>query len=344
MHQVGPRLVSLLTSQSKVLFKTAWGSAISPRLTAAPKECLTQENPPTTLLWPSVFGGLSDGTLISAGVSCTGEAMTEIWKPGESSSTLVKLPVPRDVESLAFRQDGLVTGVAHDAWLLAGRVFHYDGAWHEIPVPEGEAFSQGAVSRDGTLWALQTSGEDASARGTIWKRSGGSWTRVAVPRDFVPQDLAATEDGEVWAQGQGLLLRQMHPGETPLAALPPKQEDGSRIPPQKPKVTAGSERCHTNLVILFAFTKVTPEDYTFPLTGKALKGHTEFEEVGFAITRDGGKKYLAAQVSSYAIGKKLVALIETKIAGSRPQIVCAEPEIVRKLDLDAAAGELKRPD
>jgi hypothetical protein len=96
-------------------------------------------------------------------------------------------------------------------------------------------------------------------------------------------------------------------------------------------------------VILYGFTRVTPDDYDFPLTRQALKGHTELSPVRFVVTRDLGKKYLAAIPPSFPMGQKLVNLIEKEVKGSKPQIVCAVPEIVRELKVDLKTGAIARP-
>jgi hypothetical protein len=111
---------------------------------------------------------------------------------------------------------------------------------------------------------------------------------------------------------------------------------------QRP-ASAGSPRCPQNLVILYGFTRVTPDDYDFPLTRQALKGHTELSPVRFVVTRDLGKKYLAAIPPSFPMGQKLVNLIEKEVKGSKPQIVCAVPEIVRELKVDLKTGAIARP-
>jgi hypothetical protein len=93
-------------------------------------------------------------------------------------------------------------------------------------------------------------------------------------------------------------------------------------------------------VLLYGFTKMTPDDYDFPLTRKAVKGHPEFAGVRFVVTKDGGQKYFTAQVPSFEMGKKLVALIEKEVQGSKPQILCAEPEVVREVKIDLRTGEV----
>jgi hypothetical protein len=51
---------------------------------------------------------------------------------------------------------------------------------------------------------------------------------------------------------------------------------------EKTRVTRalpGSPACGSNVVVLYGFTKVTPDDYDFPLTRKALKAPVRGREV-----------------------------------------------------------------
>jgi hypothetical protein len=335
IQQVGSRLLVLFRGNvGQPHFQVLRGAALSPRLTPATAKCsTTSPEAPRVLVWPSIFGGTRDDTVISFGDSCAGGQRIEVWKSGSATSTVTRIPEPAGSKP-ASTEGQIVAGVNHDAWLLAGRVFHYDGEWKEIATPPGTSFYGGTVARDGSLWILDQK--------TIWKRVGETWSEVSLPADFKPEEVElATSEGEVWVLGDGLLLRQKHEGETPISTLPPRNEQGERVTHRK-VIRPGSVHCRQNLVVLHAFTKVTPEDYDFPLTRKALKGHTELGNVRFAITSDSGKKYLTAMTPSFESGKKIVALIEKGIPGAKPQLICAEPEIVGELLFDLQTGEIER--
>jgi hypothetical protein len=94
--------------------------------------------------------------------------------------------------------------------------------------------------------------------------------------------------------------------------------------------------------VLYGFTKTTPDDYDFPLSRKALKGHTELETTRFVVTKDYGQKFFSALSPSYADAKKLAAIIEKEVKGSKPQVVCAQPEILRELSIDLKTGEVRK--
>lgn len=129
------------------------------------------------------------------------------------------------------------------------------------------------------------------------------------------------------------------PAPAPQAADGPRAEAAAEGPGASG--TAGG-KCPQNLVVLYTFSKTAPDDYDFPLTRKALKGRTEFSPARFVVTRDMGQRFFAAFVPSWDLAKKLQERIKTDVQGSTPQIVCAEPEVVRDLKLDLKTGEVAK--
>jgi hypothetical protein len=75
-----------------------------------------------------------------------------------------------------------------------------------------------------------------------------------------------------------------------------------------------------------------------PLTRKALKGHTEFGVAEFAETEDGGRHYFGAFVSELDLARKMASIVESKVPGSKPQVLCVKPRVVRRLKIDMRTG------
>src|SRR5262249_2310972 len=124
-----------------------------------------------------------------------------------------------------------------------------------------------AAAEDGTLYAVFD--------GKIHRRStSGVWEQLLLPLSHTPQSVVAPgkdvwvasliglrPDG--WERPPGALL---HLGPAPAAVqkvAPPKKD----IPLYK-RLKPVTPRCKTLFVMLYAFTKVTPADYDFPLTRK----------------------------------------------------------------------------
>jgi hypothetical protein len=163
---------------------------------------------------------------------------------------------------------------------------------------------------------------------------------VELPGRAVASDVAADHNGTLHALGGGILFRERKPSEPENVAAGGAPVRPKAVAKPKPPVTPGGTKCPNNVVVLYGFTKVTPDDYDFPLTRKALKGHTELKDVTFAVTRDRGKKFLAALTPSFDTAKSVRTVIEKGVEGSKPQVVCATPELVRELKIDLRTGDV----
>ena len=86
----------------------------------------------------------------------------------------------------------------------------------------------------------------------------------------------------------------------------------------------------TNLVVLYAFTKTKLNDNDFPLTRKALRGHTEGGSVDFVVTGDFGQRFLTAFTTafttSFGDAQSLSHLVEKGVAGAKPQVLWPIPK------------------
>ncbi len=90
----------------------------------------------------------------------------------------------------------------------------------------------------------------------------------------------------------------------------------------------------THLVVLYAFTKTKLNDNDFPLTRKALRGHTAGGGVDFVITGDFGQRFLTAFTTafttsfttSFGDAQSLSHLVEKGVAGAKPQVLWPIPK------------------
>ena len=303
--------------------KTVRGPALSYKPQAADKKCEQQK----AAVFPSAFGTAGDGAVLAYGNTCDDKPAVEMWAAAGKPSTIVALP-GTDVD----REARILTGSGKEAWLLAGQVMRFDGAaWTKLDPPPGYV-NEGAVAPDGTLWILTASGTVAA-----WR--GGEWQHELLPDGAAANHIAIDRDGTLWVTTATSLLRTRRPADAAGAGVALGAKD--KAPPAKKKrLSPGSKSCTQNVVVLYGFTKVTPDDYDFPLTRKAVKGHKEYSKTRFVVTRDAGQKYFTALVPDYDTGKRLVQLVEKEVQGSKPQLVCAEPEIVREVKIDLATGDV----
>ncbi|WP_437641397.1 hypothetical protein [Sorangium sp. So ce854] len=305
------------------------------------KECVLEgwdQPAQRTAVLPVAVGSTGDGKVLSYGRSCAGDPALELWQPGARTSTILGLDrTKREDHQSASPQ--VLAGAANEAWIFDGFASRFDGAtWKEVEGPKPEAgVADAAVAGDGTLWVLSD--------GAVFARRGEAWEHTPLPEGVKAHDLATASDGVLWIAAGGALLRHGRPGESagaPGGAAVPLDEARGPAPmsQQRRLVRPGGPACPRNVVVLYTFSKVTPDDYDFPLTRRALKGHTEFASARFAVTRDGGQKFFTALVPTFDMGQKLAALIRKEVQGSSPNVVCAEPEILRELKLDLKSGEV----
>jgi hypothetical protein len=183
----------------------------------------------------------------------------------------------------------------------------------------------------------------------VWKRpTGGAWATAPLPSPPEPaphhkahpaHDLAAIGD-EVWVAADGALFSTKPAPDGPVKLDWPAstQFAGSSIRAPKP----ATRECESVFALFYQFTKVTPDDYDFPLTRKALKGHTNFSGARFVVTQDRGQRYFGAFAPSYEVGKAMVDRVAQGVAGSQPQLLCVKPEVLREIKLDLKTGEVVR--
>jgi hypothetical protein len=154
-------------------------------------------------------------------------------------------------------------------------------------------------------------------------------------------------DGQtLWATNSAGIYRFTPPGASAPTAI-----DTTALKDVKDEPSPGDSpalvmkppgpQCKSNVVVLYGFTKVTPLDYDYPLTRKALKGHLELKGTRFAVTEDGGKRYFVGFPPSFQVAQELVKVVSAGVNGSKPQVVCAEPKVIREMNLDLATGEIK---
>lgn len=281
---------------------------------------------------PRVFGSLRDGTLISFGFDCNNNPAFESWGPAGGASRVVIFEENKGFETLRH-EHRFLRGPGNSAWILGGDIFEFDGSvWKRIDGPLGRPISLGASAPDGTLWVAS---EDA-----LYRRAG-AWEKHLLPQGFSEiNDMAIDLEGTLWVTSGNALLRSRRRGEAAPDVAIKKAVSARKKKTQW--VRPGGRFCAKNVVALYAFTRVTPPEYDFPLTRKALRGHLEFEGTRFVVVQDGGNKFFSALVPSYEVGQKLVKLIEKEVKDSKPQVFCAEPEVQRELKINLKTGEVAK--
>ena len=313
------------------------GAAV-PRMTRGEGKC-------GTLSFPVALAALPSGEVFTLGWKCksgpdgtevTDEPVFEAWAAGETKGRIVALPPVKGAHSDA--DPTLLARAPNDVYaLIAGEsdsLLHFDGAtWATVPLPGGKVLGERELGNDGSLWLV--------VDGKLFSRPAGAtaWANVPLPDDaWQVGSLAVRSASEVYVTtSTGELLAT----SIPAPATPPPRPTVAAKPAHRVLMPA-TKSCTSIFAMLFGFTKVTPPDYDFPLTRKALKGKTQLKGVRFVVTENGGRKFFGAIAPDLATGNALIDAVKKGVQGSAPALVCLDPKVVSELKLDLATGEVKK--
>ncbi len=60
----------------------------------------------------------------------------------------------------------------------------------------------------------------------------------------------------------------------------------------------------------------------------------------FVVTKDGGQKFLSAMPSTFTEAQSVEEIVSKGVQGSKPAILCVEPEIVREVRINLKTGDV----
>ena len=339
-----------MVQTGKPEFVTLRGPRVRREFTDISPDCeatFDRTNPfrPRVAVTPLISGSTRSGALVSFGTAACGEYALEVW-PKDSVRSQI-LPIP------AFKSDGYSEGFsqglgADEAFFRSGNVvLHFDGSsvrlLPSLPTKERN-LSAVAQAQDGSVFALSQpdfQGGSLVSEAKLFRlgrTTDASWQQVALPA--MPDSMAVDGENRIWLTAGTVLLRQRKSAEEKSVEVGTVTKATPIAGSVRKPLRAPGPLCPQNVVVLYGFTKVTPDDYDFPLTRKALKGHREFEGTRFVVAKDGGERFFSALVPNVKAGTAMVSLIEKQVKGAKPQLLCASPEIVRELQLDLNTGEV----
>jgi len=248
-----------------------------------------------------------------------------------------------------------VTTVAwqHDRpeWVVAGgAILHHGkgGEWTAIdaPHPAVSAGARYAQSRRHLEW-----GEELwLGAGAFIVRLGenGRWTRFDVPPPaFSPASHFAV-DNIFFGQNRQVWIKASYEERRPEWPTPDKREALLLLGASRPATRCDADigpsfsswppsataACQTPVVILAHVSKSAPADFKFPQTRAAVRGHEEIAGAEFGETEIDGKRLLVARVPSLQKGSRLAELVSHAVAGTHPEVLCAEPTFTRTVSFD----------
>lgn len=326
----------LAMGAAQLRFKTVGGSARAPafrfeKATVQPENC-------QLALVPLVMRSFASGHALVAGSRCGDDKPSfQYWSPGQTSG---RLEVIEDAGKVT--QDGgyVAARGAEDIWIAwaqetGTRLVHFDGkVITRVETPAGLKVQALDVTPEGVLWMV--------AGGKVFKAGvGASLQEVPLPsadgKSAGADGLAVAPDGAVWVTAGSALLTTSA-GFSTLAHLAWEEGQAQRGSVALPR--AATWQCRDIFVLMYGVTRVTPPGYDYPLTRKALKGHTEFAGVRLVETEDGGKRYIGAFVADLDLARRMARLVAKEVKGSTPEVLCVKPKVVREMQIDWRSGNV----
>jgi hypothetical protein len=297
----------------------------------------------------------------------------ERWAPGAKKGTLEPLP-GTSVTGLSngFTASAAVTGMAvrsaTDVVVSAEKLTeqrdwkqrevrtlmaHFDGSnWQEKSSPVPGFVKSLAAASDGALFLTNDRGELYSGKAL------DALEIVPLPAELsgLPEKPYAVSiwspgPGDVWALVQMLRKSEKGPSDSryfllhtrPATSKLPTVEEFQKVERAYRLPGPPVDWCTTPFVLLYTLGRKAPANYDYPSTRVALRGHAEFgvRGVEFLEFERMGTRYFGARVPDFTLGKKLATLVEKKVPGSTPELVCHDPPTLRTLAIDLTPAAKK---
>ncbi len=258
--------------------------------------------------------------------SFDGTKLTQLRPPGKTGNQL-----------LGSEKDGTL-------WLRADqRVWRrgLDGTYADVTPPSFGSDDRITGLEQGAPWAV--------TKTALYKRLGESWQKVELPRPpfsstaskaylsptsvtvRAPDDvfvIATYHEGQPgWkeVERRTTLLRTKRPRETVRCGL------GSGLLSWPPPA---DETCATPFVMLAEVSAMSPKDFDYPKTRALLAPKAALVADGaIAEIRENGKIWNGVVPRSLADGRAIAALYAKTFPTSRPEVVCAAPNVTRRIPI-----------
>lgn len=242
---------------------------------------------------------------------------------------------------------------ANGFWLeMDDKVFERkpDGTYTDVTPPGFAKLLQLAGVEHGTPWYLANErGHSYWGKPDVYKRVGTSWQKVDLPaparasasKSFLtaeqlvvrgPDDafIVATyhEMPNGWheAQRRRVVLRTKRPKETLRCGGPATVE--AWPPPAQ-------DSCTTPVVVFAEVGASSPKDYDYPQTRGLLRSKaSSIVDGALSEIQENGRRWIAAIPKSVADGRKLVEVYALSWPSSRPEVLCATPNVTRKVPIE----------
>jgi hypothetical protein len=327
---------------------------------------LSRSNHPgcKTEVAPFAVDALPGGEVFVAGLSCADETRFAVERFGADAikGTVDTFPGAPKKDVLALE---IKAATPSRAYMIVEHreLYRFDGkSWAPMPKPDGGDVVGSVVEEAGGIWVLfgkhEKFGDQVSKVGHL--HEDGHWTMAKIPppnalgpggkegAKLTPAGVIASARDQMWLSLRVVGRHSVSTGSVMLSTRSEKVEIPDPLPnldadagrdataegvDASSEPTAITSACTTPFVILYAVSKQTPANFTYPATRDALAG-TPLAALSFVEYENDGRRILGAKVASREEGQQLVDRITEKVKGSKPGLVCLSPtHIVRALTM-----------
>ncbi len=218
---------------------------------------------------------------------------------------------------------------------------------------EGDAWVvESTVGRDDLpdVWFGAPMVRQTAAGGFARLAGGAPWRPIEVlgKPDEVYQHFAIDASGVVYKLEDDLLLSNRRPA----VQLPDVTEE-ELVKARKASILRGGSddvtgappssrggRCRMHYLLLDDAPEKTADATDYARFRAALAGHPEVAKARLIVSREKGHQFFGALVADYETASKLRALVTAGVKGASPDVLCAEPNVVREIKIDPATGNV----
>ncbi len=301
----------------------------------------------------SKVGYMPLGTASYESGSLVARSKTEVYVAQGSyfgvfdGTKLTKLPVPPNPTGLRLHDAGPAgLWLATDDKLWERKP---DGTFGDVSPPTFGGASLLAGVAVGAPWYLAGYDRYSSNTGkrVLYKRVAGAWQVVDLPKPsrasnpasyLTPEVVAVRAPDDVLVVGSYFEMpagwNEAEKRRVLLRTKPPKQTLRCANGGVEPWPAAANDACTTPFVLLAEVSTQSPKNFDYPQTRAVLGPKAALVvDQSIAEIRENGRLWIGVVPRTVADGKKLVEAYASQHPLAKPEVVCAQPQITRRVPL-----------
>lgn len=187
-----------------------------------------------------------------------------------------------------------------------------------------------------------------------WARTAkdAPWMRVQFHSEdkFVNRTFVVDAAGTIWMNEDDILYANVKPS-TPQPDVTEEvivkgrkrsllREGSPDVTGKPPMHTFGLEKCRAHYLVIFRADKNKSLKSDIVRAARALKGQKELVGRPFSRVVEGTLQFFGVRIEGTKIANQLYSIVRKKVSGSNVDLMCAEPPIAEKVNVDIKTGRV----